>query len=142
MATDQARSDASETDTYEQFEARVQRISNVGNAAGILRWDQEVVMPDEGTPARAQQLSTLSSLSHELLTADETGELLSALESDALDEDATAVVREIRRRYDRETSVPQDLVEEISQRHRTHIRSGNRPRRPTTSTTSRRRSSD
>ncbi|WP_049900662.1 carboxypeptidase M32 [Natrinema sp. J7-1] len=114
MATDQARSDASETDTYEQFEARVRRISNVENATGVLRWDQEVVMPDEGTPARAQQLSTLSSLSHELLPADETGELLSALESDDLDEDATAVVREIPRRYDRETSVPQDLVEELS----------------------------
>jgi len=56
MATDQAPSDVSEVDTYEQFEDRVRRISNVGNAAGILRWDQEVVMPDEGTPARATAL--------------------------------------------------------------------------------------
>jgi carboxypeptidase Taq len=130
MATDQAESDASEADTYEQFEERVRRISNVGNAAGILRWDQEVVMPDEGTPARAQQLSTLSSLGHDLLTADETGDLLAELEggettqssrdvsgetanSDLADERA-AVVREIRRQYDRETSVPGDLVEELS----------------------------
>ncbi|QLK27709.1 carboxypeptidase M32 [Natrinema zhouii] len=129
MATDQARSDASEAETYEQFEDRVRRISNVGNAAGILRWDQEVVMPDEGTPARAQQLSTLSSISHELLTADETGELLEALEGETmqssreassetastdLEDEQTAVVREVRRTYDRETSVPGELVEEIS----------------------------
>jgi len=114
MATDQAGSDASEGDAYEQFENRVRRISNVGNAAGILRWDQEVVMPDEGTPARAQQLSTLSSLSHELLTADETGQLLDDLEDTALGDEQAAVVREIRRQYDRETSVPQELVEEIS----------------------------
>ncbi|RKD95925.1 carboxypeptidase M32 [Halopiger aswanensis] len=115
MATDQARSESEGTDTFDEFESRVQRISNVGNAAGILRWDQEVVMPDEGTPARAQQLSTLSSISHELLTADETGQLLEELESADLSEERAAVVREIRRQYDRKTSVPQELVEEISE---------------------------
>ncbi|WP_254521405.1 carboxypeptidase M32 [Natrinema caseinilyticum] len=130
MATDQAQSDSSDADTYDRFEERVKRISNVGNAAGILRWDQEVVMPEEGTPARAQQLSTLSSISHELLTADETGSLLDELEggettsssreasgetaSAEITDDEAAVVREVRRTYDRETSVPQRLVEEIS----------------------------
>ncbi|MXV64541.1 carboxypeptidase M32 [Natronorubrum sp. JWXQ-INN-674] len=129
MATDQAQSEAAETDTYDEFEQRVQRIANVSNAAGILRWDQEVVMPDEGTPARAKQLSTLSSIGHELLTADETGDLLAELEGETtesaredgetassdLNDEQAAVVREVRRRYDRATSVPQDLVEEISE---------------------------
>ncbi|ELZ11507.1 carboxypeptidase M32 [Natrialba aegyptia] len=115
MATDQARSESEGTDTYDAFESRVERIANVSNAAGVLQWDQEVVMPDEGTPARAKQLSTLSSVSHELLTADETGDLLDELESSELDEEQTAVVREVRRRYDRETSVPQELVAEISE---------------------------
>ncbi len=129
MATDQSQ--AAIDDTYQELEDRVTRISNVGNAAGILQWDQEVVMPDEGTPARAQQLSTLSSLSHDLLTADETGELLDELErggttassrntsgetaSSELDEAQAAVVREVRRTYDRKTSVPGELVEEISE---------------------------
>ncbi|MFC4247163.1 carboxypeptidase M32 [Natribaculum luteum] len=113
MATDQTS--ATESDTYEQLERRVERISNVGNAAGVLRWDQEVVMPDEGTPARAKQLSTLSSISHELLTADETGELLEDLEAADVDDERAAVVREVRRQYDRETSVPQELVEELSE---------------------------
>ncbi|ELY87244.1 carboxypeptidase M32 [Natrialba taiwanensis] len=115
MATDQAQSESEGTDTYDAFESRVERIANVSNAAGVLQWDQEVVMPDEGTPARAKQLSTLSSVSHELLTADETGDLLDELESSELDEEQTAVVREVRRRYDRETSVPQELVAEISE---------------------------
>ncbi|NKE37577.1 carboxypeptidase M32 [Natronococcus sp. JC468] len=114
MATDQARSEH-HGETYEQFEGRIARIANVGNAAGVLRWDQEVVMPEAGTPARAQQLSALSSISHELLTADETGDLLEELESAALDDGKRAVVREIRRQYDRETSVPRELVEEISE---------------------------
>ncbi|RQG89090.1 carboxypeptidase M32 [Natrarchaeobius halalkaliphilus] len=112
MASEHAQNDPSET--YDEFETRVERISNVSNAAGILRWDQEVVMPAEGTPARAQQLSTLSSISHELLTADETGRLLEELESADLSADRSAVVREVRRQYDRETSVPGELVEQIS----------------------------
>ncbi|QFU82439.1 carboxypeptidase M32 [Natronorubrum aibiense] len=115
MATDQPRTEGASSETYNEFETRVTRIANVSNAAGILQWDQEVVMPDEGTPARAQQLSTLSSISHELLTADETGALLSDLEATELTDEQAAVVREVRRRYDRETSVPQELVEEISE---------------------------
>ncbi|GAB7019335.1 carboxypeptidase M32 [Halostagnicola bangensis] len=116
MATDQTQTtDAAEA--YDRLEERVERISNVGNAAGILRWDQEVIMPEAGTPARAKQLSTLSSLSHELLTAEETGQLLEELEaaSDELSGDQRAVVREVRRTHDRATSVPQELVEEISE---------------------------
>ncbi|ADD05114.1 metal-dependent carboxypeptidase [Natrialba magadii ATCC 43099] len=114
MSADQAQPEG-EGSTYDEFETRIERISNISNAAGVLRWDQEVVMPEEGTPARAKQLSTLSSISHELLTADETGELLAELEENDLNEEQTAAVREVRRRYDRETSVPQELVEEISE---------------------------
>ncbi len=113
MATDQAA--ATEPTPYEQFESRIERISNIGNAAGILRWDQEVVMPEGGTPARAKQLSTLSALSHELLTDEETGALLETLEAEELTADQQAVVREVRRQYDRSTSVPQELVAEISE---------------------------
>ncbi|WP_312911048.1 carboxypeptidase M32 [Natronosalvus caseinilyticus] len=108
----------SETETdgaYDELLTRIERITNVGNAAGVLRWDQEVVMPEGGTPARAKQLSTLSALGHELLTDERTGVLLEALEDTELDGEEEAVVREIRRRYDRATSVPQDLVEEISE---------------------------
>ncbi|ELZ01881.1 carboxypeptidase Taq [Natrialba chahannaoensis JCM 10990] len=114
MSADQAQPDG-EGSTYDEFETRIERIANVANAGGVLRWDQEVVMPEAGTPARAKQLSTLSSISHELLTADETGQLLEELEKSDLDGEQAAAVREIRRRYDRETSVPQELVEEISE---------------------------
>lgn len=97
---------------YDELAERVKRISNIGNAAGVLRWDQEVMMPEGGTPARSQQLSTLSSLSHELLTDDETKELLDEVEPS--DEDESAVVREVGRRYERADRVPNELVEEIS----------------------------
>ncbi|SNZ16006.1 carboxypeptidase Taq [Natronoarchaeum philippinense] len=112
MATDATEAAADET--YEEFLATVQRLTNVQNAAGVLNWDQEVMMPEGGTPARSQQLSALSAVSHELLTDDETGDYLDALEDADLDDDRAAVVREVRREHDRATSVPTDLVEEIS----------------------------
>jgi carboxypeptidase Taq len=112
MATDTA----SETETaeYEAFLERVQRYTNVGNAAGVLGWDQEVMMPEGGTPARSQQLSALSAVGHELLTDEGTADHLDALEDAELDDEQAAVVREVRREHDRATSVPTELVEEIS----------------------------
>ncbi|WP_122090667.1 carboxypeptidase M32 [Halalkalicoccus subterraneus] len=101
-------------DTYEQFLEKVRRIENLGAGAGVLQWDQEVKMPDEGIEARSQQLSTLSAVIHEEFTDEEMGEYLADLEPTALDDEQAAVVREIRRQYERKTHVPTELVEEIS----------------------------
>ncbi|MDS0297669.1 carboxypeptidase M32 [Halogeometricum sp. S1BR25-6] len=115
MATDAAGADAeSAPDAYAELLETYTRVSNVQNAAGLLSWDQQVMMPEGGTPARSQQLSTLSSLSHELLTDDEVGERLNELADADLTDEQAAVVREIRRKYDRAVSVPSELVEEIS----------------------------
>ena len=103
-----------DADAYEEFLDRVRRIANLREAASLLHWDQEVMMPEGGTPARSQQLSTLSATRHELLTDEETGQLLETLEAADLDDEQAAAVREIRREYDRATQVPTDLVEEIS----------------------------
>ena len=99
--------------SYNELLDRTKKISNVGNAAGVLRWDQEVMMPEGGTPARSQQLSALSSVRHDLLTDDRTGELLDAAEPS--DGEERAVVREVRREYERATRVPKELVEQISE---------------------------
>jgi carboxypeptidase Taq len=102
-------------DTYEAFLDHVRRIGYVGDAAGHLRWDQEVVMPEGGTPARSKQLSTLSGLRHELLTDDDLGAMLDDLEAADRTEPQAANVREIRRTHDRARKVPDDLVEELSE---------------------------
>lgn len=105
----------SSEETYEAFEQRVRRLTNVQNAAGVLRWDQEVMMPSGGTPARAQQLSALSAIGHELLTDDPMGEWLDTLADESLAGDQAAVVREVERKYRRADRVPTELVEEISE---------------------------
>jgi len=101
-------------ETYEEFLQRVERRHNVGAAAGVLRWDQEVMMPEGGTTARSGQLSALSAIGHELLTDEEMAEWIETLRDADLDDERTAVLREVGREYDRATSVPTDLVEEMS----------------------------
>ncbi|MFB6113859.1 MAG: carboxypeptidase M32 [Halodesulfurarchaeum sp.] len=102
-------------DAYEDLLETYERISNLYTSQRVLRWDQEVMMPEGGTPARSKQLSTLSSLEHELLTGESMAETLSALESTSLDEGKQAVVREIRRLHERKRAVPEDLIEAIAE---------------------------
>ncbi|ELZ87543.1 carboxypeptidase Taq [Haloferax elongans ATCC BAA-1513] len=109
-----AQSSTEAESAYDQLLSKYKRIANVENAGGILSWDQQVMMPDEGTPARSQQMSALSALRHELLTDDEFGELLEAAEEDDPTEEQAAVLRELRRDYERAARVPNDLVEKIS----------------------------
>jgi carboxypeptidase Taq len=112
MATD---STADEHGTYEQFIDLVKRHANLQSAGGVLNWDQEVMMPDDGTPARSQQLSAISSVSHDLLTSGEMAGYLDDLAEADLDPDQQAVVREVQRQHERADAVPRDLVEEITE---------------------------
>jgi len=100
---------------YEELLERYERISAINGASGVLGWDQQTMMPDDGTPARSAQLSALSGISHDLMTDDEFGDLLDQLEDDDLDPEQEAVVRELRFRYDRAVEVPEDLVQELTE---------------------------
>ena len=116
MATEAAQDDSADApDAYDALLDRVERWNAVGSASGVLGWDQQVMMPEGGTPARSKQLSALSSVHHDMVTADETGELLDELDDTDLTDEQAAVVREVRREYERADAVPVELVEEISE---------------------------
>jgi len=99
---------------YQELLEHYRRVSNLQKASGVLSWDQQVMMPEGGAPARGQQLSTLSGLQHELLTDDIVGDALAELSGTDLTDEQAAVVREIRREYERADAVPQGLIEELS----------------------------
>ena len=111
MGTDATADDVG---TYEEFERLIRRYVDLTAAQWQLNWDQHVMMPEGGTPARSQQLSTLSSVAHDLLTSEELAEHLSALEEADLSEEQRAVVREARRQHERKRAVPTELIEEIT----------------------------
>ena len=111
MATEQSSS----PETYEALLDQYRRATYLGDANGVLSWDQEVMMPESGTPARSKQRGAVSAVEHELLIDDDVGRWLEELAREDLSEEQSAVVREIRRQYERKSRVPTDLVEEISE---------------------------
>ncbi|SVD70502.1 uncharacterized protein METZ01_LOCUS423356, partial [marine metagenome] len=69
-----------ESQAYEQFCERIRELSDLGNSAGYLSWDQEVCMPKRGVEARAQALGTLAGIHHEKLTDQGLVDLIEALQ--------------------------------------------------------------
>lgn len=107
--------DMSSNGAYDELVELTEPAIHLSGAQSVLSWDQQVMMPEEGTPARSKQLSTLSSLHHEIITDEEVGTLLDTLESVDLSTDEAAIVREIRREHERAVSVPRELVQEITE---------------------------
>src|SRR6056297_2023167 len=103
------------TTAYEALLDHVERLTYVGDAGSVLQWDQQVMMPAGGTPARAKQSSALSTLHHDLLTDDQLAEWLDELDGADLEPEQAAVVREVRRDHERAVRVSSDLVERISE---------------------------
>jgi len=116
MATEQSEdATGEETGGYEDLIDRYERRTYLQDAAQVLSWDQQVMMPEGGTPARSKQVSALSAVTHDVITDDAFAAALEAAESADLPDARAAAVREIRREYDRAATVPRDLVERISE---------------------------
>jgi carboxypeptidase Taq len=115
MATESATGESDAPEAYEQLVEHVRRANGVSDAAGVLQWDQQVMMPEGGTPARSRQLSALSALEHELMTDDDLAGWLDELAEGDLAAERAAVVREVRREHERAVRVPTELVQRISE---------------------------
>ncbi|MGU3362911.1 carboxypeptidase M32 [Methylobacterium sp. M6A4_1b] len=97
---------------YPLLSARFARLGALGDAAGLLHWDRQTLMPGGAASMRAEQLAQLAVIGHEILTAAETGDLLArALDAaPSLGEWELANLREMRRAYLHASAVPADLV--------------------------------
>ena len=98
---------------YHSLERLFGRLRALGDAAGILGWDAQTLMPVGSAEGRAEQLATLRGLSHELLVAPLTADLLDAAEARGKDLDPwqKANLAEMRRSHAHASAVPGDLVE-------------------------------
>lgn len=106
---------ASDQESYTALEGKIAEVIHASNAVSVLHWDQEVMMPQAGTPARSKARSAIQSMIHEKATDEEIGRLLEEVDPEALENDQRAIYREVKRHYERQTSVPRDLVERIAE---------------------------
>jgi len=103
---------------YDRLLALGKELQLVSDAAALLGWDQEVLLPKRGITYRAEQMSWFSGYLHERFTAAEVGEWIAEAESSpggAEDPVAAANLREWRHDYDHATCLPVKLVQDFAE---------------------------
>lgn len=104
------------SEKLEKLKEILAEVSDIGNAASLLGWDQQTYMPDGGSEARGQQLATLGKIAHEKATSEEVGRLLDELKGELSgvdsDSDEAALVRVADRDYQKAVRVPSDFIVE------------------------------
>src|SRR5579863_204748 len=85
-------------------------ISDLRQAAAVLAWDKQTMMPALGADPRTDQLETLERITHERFISDRTLELVEAAEAEQTQQPGNAVdariVAEARRMLDKNRRVP------------------------------------
>ena len=104
------------SEKLEQLKQRLGEVDDLGRAASVLSWDQQVNMPPGGNEGRGQQLATLSKLVQEKFTSDEVGRLLEDLkqefEGTDPDSDEAALIRVTARNYEKAKRVTPEFIRE------------------------------
>src|ERR671910_3468538 len=99
---------------YELLKNRLATMSDLRSTKSLLFWDRQTYMPGGGVAGRAEQMATMSRLSHEMLTDSEMARLLEAAGEPDPSSEEGALLRRAWRDYDRATRLPTELVAEIS----------------------------
>ena len=84
----------------------------------ILDWDFETYMPPKGVKQRSEELAMIATLEHDRLTNPKVGELIKTIKENpdyaSLDETKKRDLELTERKYNRESKIPKELVEEIA----------------------------
>lgn len=109
-------SNGSASETFNRFLERAQTIADLNAASAVLGWDQETYMPDGAAGGRAEQIATLETLVHQLVTAPESGLLVDSLKgaNGELNDWQKAAVHEFSRSRDKSVKLPEEFVREMS----------------------------
>ena len=86
------------------------RLEALGHAQSMLGVDEAVNMPDGGAEKRAEAMSVLASMSHEMATAPHIAEWIDRAENEDLDAAQKAAVAEFKRSYINRTCLSSDFV--------------------------------
>ena len=89
--------------------ARLGELSDLRHTAQVLSWDEQVMMPPAGAPARGEALGTIRRIYHDRLVDPALGALL-----DAAAGAEPQLARAVRREHDVQRRVPGELAAEMS----------------------------
>ncbi|MEO5592541.1 MAG: carboxypeptidase M32 [Chitinophagaceae bacterium] len=102
--------------SYQDYTAHLRKIADVRYAIAVLQWDQETYMPQKGADFRAQQVATLSEISHELFTRESFKDLLqNLLACDGLDDTQQKNISLSWYDYTQQQKVSGDFVKKLSE---------------------------
>jgi carboxypeptidase Taq len=100
---------------YKKYRETMRKIADIQYASALLNWDQETYMPPKGAAFRAQQLSTLAGIGHELSVSDELGKLLNELSrEETLSEKEKRNIKQSLKNYTDNKKYTTAFVEEMS----------------------------
>jgi carboxypeptidase Taq len=103
---------------FSELKQRLDEVNDLTKAAGLLFWDQRVMMPPGGSAARAEAIATVTQLAQERFISAEIGRLLDDLrgfeEESGYDSLEASLIRVARRDYDKATRVPPELVGDLN----------------------------
>ena len=103
---------------YKKLLEKTKNTVTLSSAASILHWDMETMMPPRGIKMRSLQLAMLSRIGHRMSTDPEIGWLLEETlkhpEYGSLDAVHKRNLYLIKKHYDEQTKLPEELVVQIS----------------------------
>lgn len=91
-------------------------LTDLRHILALLQWDQETMLPERGAEERARQMALLSGVIHRREVAPELGRLLAGAEElrGGFSEGGQALLRVMRREYDRNVRLPSEFVTSFS----------------------------
>jgi carboxypeptidase Taq len=104
--------------SYKKLLEKTKNIVTLSSAAAILHWDMETMMPPRGIKLRSLQLAMLSRIGHKMSTDPEIGRLLKETIKNPEYSNLNSVHKRnlylIKKHYDEQTKLPEELVVETS----------------------------
>lgn len=109
---------STDKETYELLCAHAREAKMLASIQELLEWDERTKMPPANGAYRADQAAYVAGLVHQKQTAPVVGQWLAKLADSALAADPTsdtgAVIKHLQHDYEKQTKLPQSLVEELT----------------------------
>ena len=96
--------------SFAELDHLCRRLEAIDHAQSMLGVDEAVNMPDGGGEKRAEAMSVLASMAHEMATAPQIADWIGAAEQEDLDAAQTAAVAEFKRAFINRTCLSSDFV--------------------------------